>query len=573
MKNRLILVTGIFLISIFISNGQTMLIDEDFTDWTSDHLQHVDQLDDGPINSLDFHQLWIADDDENIYLRIEVGREIEIQEFDELFLYIDIDNNPNTGVSTQQFGADLVYGFGAREGILKVGNFIYTIYHNDINLVTLPTVSSNQFEISFSKTINYFQGQLHISSSIINVVLADENFLGDRIPDVSTIAYSMQSAEYLPPDYQLTKEIEDDLRIISYNVLSDGLFESDRQPAFRRIIRAMIPDIVCFQEVYDHTPLQVAQLMEVFLPSVQNEQWYYSGVNPDIIIASRYPISATGSSDGNGIFEVLVHDQKIVIADAHLPCCNNDEDRQHEVDRLMSFIRNSIEGLTNIFIEEDTPIFIVGDMNLVGNRQQQHSLVSGDIFAEHLYGSDFDPDWDGSSLDDVRPFATGRPHAVTWYNAFGSFPAGRLDYLLYTGSVVDLSNGFVLNTTNLSAQELNLFNLLSTDVETASDHLPCVMDVDLMPESGQIEVTEGVEGIQLYPNPATEQITLKFDVNVSGEVSILVIDAGGKTCHAFETVLYEDNYLNVPIKGIPNGDYILQVGIDNKFYNRKFVKN
>ena len=88
---------------------------------------------------------------------------------------------------------------------------------------------------------------------------------------------------------------------------------------------------------------------------------------------------------------------------AHPPCCSNDQGRQDEIDAFMAFLRESKDG-GEFDIAEDTPIVIVGDMNLVGLNQQVKTLLTGDIINEIEYGQDFLPDWDGTALEDVKPF-------------------------------------------------------------------------------------------------------------------------------------------------------------------------
>ena len=563
----------IILLSVMVNmSAQTMLIDEDFSDWSPDKLLYEDVTGDGANNSLDFHRVWMADDEKNIYLRIELGREIELQEFDDLFLYIDIDNDISTGIFTQNIGADFVYGFGERDGFLKVGNEFYDIFHSDINLITLPTVSSAEFEMSISKSIDHFQGPTLISPQF-NFAFVDNKPQGDRIPNIGAISYEMSLDSYSPPLPDLIKVQDSDIRIISYNALSDGLFDTARQPAFKRIIRAMEPQIICFQEVYDHSSLQVAQLMEVFLPSVQNQQWYHSRVNPDIILVSRYPISSTSSTDGNGIFEIDVQSEPVILVGAHLPCCNNEIERQLEIDRLMSFIRNSIDGLTNMAIADQTPIFVVGDMNLVGLKQQQISLLTGDIVNENLFGADFSPDWDGSSLEDALPFLYGQPHAVTWLNSFGSFSAGRLDYMLYTGSVVDVNNSFSLQTRNLSTSDLNAFNLEASDSETASDHFACVMDVDLSPESSVRSIIDFVFKLNVSPNPASETITFSTTDFVEAEDAAVTIRSLDGRIHLQSSVqVIGYSSIQLAIDHLIPGAYLVELKSIKGVFISKFIK-
>ena len=560
-----------FLMAQMVMWAQTMKIDGDFTDWMDDQLLLQDDVGDGRSNSVDFERLWVSDDELFVYIHIEMGREIELQEFSDLLLYIDIDNDVTTGLGGPNMGADFGYDFGDRDGFVFINNNFFSISHDEISLVTLPTVSSDRFEISFSKTLNYFNASVELNNEI-KIAFADLESTGDRLPNNGFVSYTMSNDPYTPPSFTLTRDATADIRILSYNVLQDGIFESDRQPAFTRILRALKADIICFQEIYDRSSLQVAQLMEVIDPSQPDEQWYHSIAQPDVILVSRYPITRRIASDGNGIFEVDIDGEKIIVVGAHLPCCNNDDDRQLEVDRLMSILRNSIAGATTINIAPETPIFILGDMNLVGDQQQQISLVTGDIVAESLYGPDFNPDWDGTALEDTRMFATGLPHATTWLNPFGSFSAGRLDYILYTGSVVEVPNQFALKTGSLSPTLLTDFNLESDDVETASDHYPCVVDVNLNPESSITTLGNESNELTVYPNPSSDQLYCELPQDEQ-PVLIELRHISGHSVHVKSWIIADDNSVQLNVVNLPVGLYFVSIRTEKKNFHGVFVRN
>ena len=317
--------------------------------------------------------------------------------------------------------------------------------------------------------------------------------------------------------------------------------------------------------------MEVASLIESFLPGSPGEAWYHSYVSPDIHVISRFPIVGTASSDGNGIFEIDTDDGKIIVLNAHLPCCGNDTERQREIDRLLSYLRNSKAGQTSISVPENTPIFIVGDMNLVGLSQQQRSLVTGDIVSEHIFGEDFHPDWDDSAMEDALPISTGTSHAVTWFNSSGSFSAGRLDYMLYTGSVVDLNNSFALNTSKLSISELSTFDLHADDTYTASDHFPCVIDVDLSPESSINVQNNRFRNPVIYPNPTSDILHLEFHGILSATYGFEIRNLDGKMVHRGVLEILEQT-AQLPIKNLVPAAYLLNIKTENSKWSMKFVR-
>ena len=92
-----------------------------------------------------------------------------------------------------------------------------------------------------------------------------------------------------------------------------------------------------------------------------------------------------------------------MVVNVHFACCERDNDREEEIDALLRFIREARAGNENYNLEEGTPIIITGDTNFVGNSDQLRAIISGNIFNNNDFGQDFNPDWDNSSLVDVKP--------------------------------------------------------------------------------------------------------------------------------------------------------------------------
>jgi hypothetical protein len=115
-------------------------------------------------------------------------------------------------------------------------------------------------------------------------------------------------------------------------------------------------------------------------------------------------------------------------------------------------------------------------MNLVGFAEQVATLLEGRISDEATYGKSHPADWDGTALTDVMPYHTTGLDAYTWRNDEESFAPGRLDYIVYSDSVLKLGNHFVLWTPDLSPSDLTTHGLLASDTRVASDHLPVVAD-------------------------------------------------------------------------------------------------
>ncbi len=575
----------LFLICLLIfgtlglsAQGGRILIDDDFSDWENTSVAFSDAIGDTG-NNVDFGNLWISNDDKYLFFRFEVSEEISLQGDNAIAFYLDADNDNETGFSVGGIGAELIYNLGNQVGNVYVdGTTITNIGHADINLVTAPTVTSNQFEIAISRDL-VFSGEDLFSGNEIRIWFRNNVTGGDRLPDgEESVLYTINEDLDPLPDFTIDKPEAAQLRILSYNVLRDDMFELSLQGSYRRILNAIIPDIIGFQEIYDNSSLQTKNLVESFLPSASGEQWYHSKVPPDIITISRYPILETyninEAGSGNGAFLIDLEpatNTKMLLIVAHLPCCNNNSQRQDEIDAIMAFVRNAKDGTGPITISPNDPIVILGDMNLVGFEQQQNTLLTGNIVDESEWGADFSPDWDGTELEDARPLATNTPLGFTWYSPGSNFSPGRLDYVLYSGSVMDLKNSYALFTPELNQNELLQYDLASQDAVAASDHLPIVADFDLGLSVATNELSTLLPQFTVYPNPAKDQAFIDLEVEENTFVELDLIDIHGKVVRSiFNGELARGSaQFNLSTLNLPSSFYICRFKTQKAIFNKK----
>lgn len=475
---RLVVCVVLAMCSIALK-GQ-IFIDEDFSDWSASYLKA-----DAPGNNLsgniDIQKLWLTDDDNYLYIRLDLDQEIKLQETNKLGIQLDIDNNVNTGFKTNGIGAEISIYFGDRDIFLNVGNTNQIITHEKIGLVALPSVSSAKFELRLKKQ-NTINGVNVNMANTIAVVAVDRIANGDKIPSSNTgLKYQMSNAfSSGTKNYSFNKLQSNHLRVMSYNIELDGLFDAVRGPIQQKLIKAANPDVVCLQEVYDHSVQEVIAVMNSTIPLPNNKSWQGFKTNPDQITLTRYKAEAFESLNGNNISLLTVEasgSKPLVIFNNHLPCCEKDDERQNEIDAMLKRHRDMKANGGNTFgYAKNTATIILGDMNMVGLRQQQQSLLTGDIFNEASYGLDYKMDWDNTDMEDAKPFVPNTPNAYTWFSLGNGYVPGRLDYMLYTGSVMTLKNSFVLETSTIDASTLQANNLESEDSHIAADHLPLISD-------------------------------------------------------------------------------------------------
>jgi len=470
--------TILFLLTIFchVAIGQ-ITVDGLFDDWNDDNVSVEDAFD---VQDVDIRKVWIANDEDRLFIRFDVNEEFDLQDDEDIAVYIDVDNDPSTGFSVNGIGAEISYYFEDRDGYLNFPNNAQNINHFRLGLVAIPTTTATSFEFAIDRSITTNQGTIEMGNT---VAISMENGNADVVPnDGGGIIYHLENTQSEIPSYDLVKQDERHVRIMSYNVLRDGFLDSSQDESLKSIMTAMDPDIIAFQEIYDQPLNNLAELINELLPLPDNREWSYAKTGPDIIVFTKGHIDAFAPIDGNGVFLLSDENEEnpMLLYNVHLPCCDNDTERQDEIDHIMAVIRDKESSWDIAFdYPEDVPLVITGDFNMVGLSQNYTSFVEGDIDSESAFGADFAPDWNGNNLIDANPSVTGYPANYTWRKASSSYIPGKLDLMFYTGSVMQQQNAFVLDTEFLSPSELSDLGLTTNSTALASDHLPLIVDFTL----------------------------------------------------------------------------------------------
>ena len=550
--------------------SQQILIDEDFADWLSVQYVHNDKSGDNGVSGIDFTTCRIHHDEDYIYMYLEIGRSMNFDAGNNITLYIDIDNNPSTGFLRNGIGAEIRYNFGTRSGNLYLPNRTLNLRHHDFGLVFAPTVTSDRFELVIRRKFT-LSGQLISINDKIRLLWEDMIPNGDALPDTpGGLEYELIPATpFTSKSFDIDKKSPESFRLMSYNVERDALFNPNNQPHFRRIIQTLNPDIIGFQEIYDNNTATTRALVESFLPG---NTWFGAGIWPDIKLISKYPIERSSALDGNGAFLVNMGISKALIIITHLPCCENDTGRQREIDRIMGFVRDCKNGLTDFKISEKDPIIIMGDMNFVGDSRQVRTLLEGEIQNTTLFGPRFRPDWDNENLADVKGITTGLPTVFTWYTENSSFSPGRLDYMTYTASNLELINSFNLFTPGLSTQELLQYGLLAQDVLSASDHLPLIADFQYKLNNSYSMPDYSLQPqLKIRPNPVHHTLNIEFQELTNRKVNFEIFNSIGIKIHEFD-VINDTRVVEYDVSHLTTGEYLLQIVQFDRAYTLKFVK-
>lgn len=440
----------LFLFSSSLLSAQSLPIEMDgeFDDWEQSTLLYsIDQTVPSP-SGIHVRRVWAANDDRFLFFKIEVDRAITLQEANPLALLMDTDNNASNGW-------ELSWAFGNRQGSFQTDSTSHPIQFQNIQLRTAPTVTSSMFEIAIGR-----DALPDGATSLFESDTMTFQFQGDG-HSTTTIQYTFDPELVPAPDpIPLERIDESDVRVLAFNAWSDKLFDTQFTEEYRRILNALDPDIIAFQEIWDHDAAQTAQRVESLLPSEDGSQWHAVKLDRGNVTVSKHPIlNSWHILDDYRLTASLIdlpesYTTDLMLINIHLRCCSGGEThRWTEVAGIANFVADAP-------IPEGTPIVLAGDFNLVGNSGQLAAIES-------------------AGFERVRARQTEKRMNYTWRNDNGSYSPGKLDYIFYSSSSLILKNKYTLQVEEMSPEQRATYGLLDGDTQAASDHLPHVADFEL----------------------------------------------------------------------------------------------
>ncbi len=458
-----------------------LIIDGRFEDWQTVGSAYRDPAGDGL--RLDFTGLRMASDRQFLYFQIDLESPISLQNDSGLVLYIDVDNDADSGEGPGSLGAELRFDLGEGQGTFTWEDETMPLSHADLMLIPAPAITSQQFEIALARD-TVLNGISVFPGDTVRVILQDESEpAGDRLPDdPQSAAFTIDSDPLpVPEAIEISRDpASTSVRIVSWNVLNEGLFDSRRSQAFQTILALLNPDIIAFQEIDNRAASGVANRMVEWLGG----EWF-AMKQRDLVTVSRFRFvedwTATFRPLDFRLFPTMldIDGQRLLIFNAHLSCCDNDVERQEQADSFIAFLRDAQTPTGQVDIQAMMAILLLGDLNLVGDASQLNTLVNGEIVNAAVFGADHFPDWGDGALVDLLPRHSHGNMTYTWRNDGSRFAPGRLDYVLCACRELQIERAFVLNTLALPAEQADQLGLNGQETAIASDHLPIVVDLRL----------------------------------------------------------------------------------------------
>ena len=90
--------------------------------------------------------------------------------------------------------------------------------------------------------------------------------------------------------------------------------------------------------------------------------------------------------------------------------------------------------------------------------------------------------------------------------------------------------------------------------------------------STEIDENSGLKDLSIYPNPATQFVTVEFNTENAGDITFRIVDLTGKLIHAEEVNHQGGNLTHqFNVSQLAKGFYFLRIETKNGKTIRKFV--
>lgn len=543
------------------AEAQNVAVDGRFADWDSLAVLAADRGGDAGTSGVDFTRLQASDDVQWLYLSFDTGIEILLQEDNAIRLSIDTDMDAATGTQVQGIGAELTWTFGDREGSVRLAGTT-SVRHDDIRLIPAPSMRSSRFEIAIRRGTS-IGGRPLFPSESIRIALSDAG--GDALPDAAGgIVYRFRSSGVMPVIERLLRPVETgSIRLLSWNTLFNGLADPQRQSAYTRLLRAIKPDVMCFQECFDMSAGEALAFVRSVLDPPAGRTWQALKRDAGNILVTHLDIEnswllQTDYRESAYLLRTPAGEGMLLI-NAHFRCCSADDHRQKEADGVIRFLRDAKLPGGIVTVPEGTPFVLVGDLNLVGENGQYHTLVTGDINNNASFGADEAPDWNGAHWTELEPRQPAWFFTFTWDDNESSYAPGKLDYMLYSASALTVTQDMVVDPRQISSGQRQRLGIEQGDASAASDHLPRFADFKWKQVSAvETAAARGWDIGQIYPQPARGHIAVAIDSDTPVELTYQLFDLLGRSIGALETAQHAKHaFIKLPLA--QPGTYLLVV--------------
>lgn len=371
--------------------------------------------------------------------------------------------------------------------------------HADIGFIASPTYASDFFEARIDRTADALEGTGIDTEGGAKAIVLMTGTAGEVVRYSEPIDFVLPGAvaQKQPTSKGIPAQMPGTIRVLSMNVLR-GKPKTEPAP-FARLIAAVEPDVILFQEADDFDAPALEAWLSGFVGPMPGKHEWASGIQglsgnltggvgvwnaaamPDlgVAIATPHVITETFGTveiedPRNGRTRtvravtalVSTPSGNILATSTHLKCCGSagsseDQLRYVEAGAINAAFADAADEVRGTLGRDIDAKIIGGDMNLVGTRGPLDVLRGG----LNEGGRDLEPAMTG---------VIGETALYTWRDDRGYFSPGRLDWFL-TGDA-SVAQAFAIDTRLMNPDSLAMWGLYPDD-SAVSDHLPVVVDL------------------------------------------------------------------------------------------------
>ena len=340
----------------------------------------------------------------------------------------------------------------------------------------------------------------------------------------------------------------DTLRVVSYNILNfPGSTGPARVPEFRKVIRAMEPDIVVVQEILSQAGVNT--FLTDVIETATSEDWeavpFYNGPDTDNAcffrvgaceFVSTRQISTQLRDFSEYVLEVPQVDTTIIlrIYSGHLKASQGSEEEQRRLAEA-TILRNNLNNLP-----DGSHFLVLGDFNLYDSYEPAYGMFIGE---PDNAGRSFDPIDTPGNWHNNAGFSM--VHTQATRHNYGGMD-DRFDFILSSRTVFDTigfqyldssytsfgNDGNHFNTSINSGENTAVPDSIADALYEASDHLPVYLDLLVHPASSPAGRNPAIElNFELFanfPNPFNNQTVIQYSIAAPGHIQLQVFDLLGR---------------------------------------------
>ena len=258
---------------------------------------------------------------------------------------------------------------------------------------------------------------------------------------------------------------------------------------------------------------------------------------------------------------------------AHLKAGSGDDNENKR--KIMA--ENTMNYLENYYRESN--VLIMGDFNLYTSLEPAYRAFTNQTTYPYAYF--IDPlypygvgEWNNNNY--FKNYHTQSTHGSNDSDCHSSGGMDdRFDFILMSENIYGGRDGirYVSGSYNAIGQDGQHFNMsinsptnhaVSQEVANAlfhnSDHLPVTMELSVTYNQDVNELTDNGLSFDIFPNPATDIINIRFYQNNIGKANLLLFNTLGQL--VYSDVVFVNDCLSehvIPIENLPKGFYFLKI--------------